>query len=457
MWGVSSPLSGYFFMLSGLAASLFGPFSFRLHEAVSGVAVDSRLIQPGGLFFALRGERVDGHRFLQEVAQKGACGAVIRRDYSGEIPEALPIVRVDDPLAALQTLAQTRVREVGARVAAITGSVGKTTTKEFARTIFSAACPMAATRGNNNSQIGMALSLLNDIRGDEQWLVVEMGMSGAGEIRKLTEVVPPDLALITSIAPVHTEFFENVEQIAQAKAEIFEHPDTKWGLYNADAPHAEMMKTKGSCQKRAFSLRGDPGAYWSLQVGDGSVSVREGQEWFEFQCPSFPAQHVYDNLLAAIALARTALIPWEVVAQALPNLQLPKRRLEMVQKNGVLFINDAYNACELSMLSALDVLAHHAPARRVAVLGQMNELGPLSEECHRRVGERSLDAADVLFCLGSGCEPIVDVWRSAGRDCEWAASLHELTESLRVQLKKGDVVLLKGSHSNELWKCVDVQ
>jgi UDP-N-acetylmuramoyl-tripeptide--D-alanyl-D-alanine ligase len=443
-------------MLSRLVTSLFGPFSFKLKAPLNGVAVDSRLIQPGGLFFALRGERVDGHRFLQEVSQKGAYGAVIRRDFTGEVPAALPVVRVEDPLQALQCLAKARIREVGARVAAITGSVGKTTTKEFARTLFSAAYPITATRGNNNSQIGMSLSLLNDIRGDEKWLVVEMGMSGAGEIRRLTEIVPPDIALIASVAPVHAEFFESVERIAHAKAEIFEHSNTQWGLYNADTLHAETLKATGSCQKRAFSLQGDPQAFWALQVYEGSVRIREGQEWFEFPCPTLPAPHVYDNLLAAIALARTAQVPWEAIRQALPNLQLPKRRLEIVRKGGVLFINDAYNACEVSMLSALDVLSHHAPARRVAVLGQMNELGPLSEGCHRKVGEKSLESADVLFCLGEGCAPIVEVWRSSGRSCKWASSLHELTESLKAQLKEGDVVLLKGSRSNELWKCVDI-
>lgn len=443
-------------MLSRLVGSLLGPFSFRQNKPLNSVAVDSRQILPGGLFFALRGERVDGHRFLHDVAQKGASGAVIRRDYIGEVPADLPVIRVDDPLCALQSLAKARVREVGAKVAAITGSVGKTTTKEFARTIFSTAFPIAATRGNNNSQIGMALSLLNDLRGNEKWLVVEMGMSEAGEIRRLTEIVPPDIALIASVAPVHAEFFESTEQIAQAKSEIFEHPHTQWGLYNADTLHPETLLATGSCQKRAFSLQGDPEAFWTLQVYEESVRVREGQEWFEFPCPTLPAPHVYDNLLAAIALARTAQISWEVLQQALPNLQLPKRRLEMVRKDGVLFINDAYNACELSMLSALDVLSHHSPARRVAVLGQMNELGPLSEGSHRRVGEKSLEAADVLFCLGAGCAPIVEIWRSNGRSCEWFSSLHELTESLKMHLKEGDVVLLKGSRSNELWKCVDI-
>ena len=149
-------------MLSSLVSSLFGSVPLN----VGSVAVDSRLILPGGLFFALRGMNVDGHRFLHEAAQKGACGAVIRRDFTEEVPAGLPVVRVEDPLQALQELARARIQEVGARVAAITGSVGKTTTKEFAKTIFSEAYPITATRGNNNSQIGMALSLLNDGRSD---------------------------------------------------------------------------------------------------------------------------------------------------------------------------------------------------------------------------------------------------------------------------------------------------
>jgi UDP-N-acetylmuramoyl-tripeptide--D-alanyl-D-alanine ligase len=169
----------------------------------------------------------------------------------------------------------------------------------------------------------------------------------------------------------------------------------------------------------------------------------------------FPARHVYENMLAAVAAVRTAGMGWDAIEEALPLLTLPKMRLEKKRYQGIWFINDSYNASEMSMLSALDMLADHAPSRRVAVLGQMRELKAFSEECHRRIGEKTLETADVLYCLGKECEPIVKKWKEAGRVCYWTHSLQELTEQLKKELFVGDVVLLKGSHSNELWKVLD--
>jgi UDP-N-acetylmuramoyl-tripeptide--D-alanyl-D-alanine ligase len=442
-------------MLFQLALRLLGSFSRHFSGTLTGVAVDSREVRPGNLFFALQGKSTDGHKYLDEVVKRKALGAVIRNDYRGPIPPTLPVARVDDPLRILQELARIRVHDLGAKVIAVTGSIGKTTTKEFIRTILSVGNSVTATGANHNSQIGMALSLLNSIRGDEKWLVVEMGMSQAGNIRRLIEIAPPDIALVTMVALVHLENFEDLSQIARAKAEIFESPRTTWNLYNCDTPHANLLGSVGRGKKRSFTTQNDPDAYWSLNFGDGTVIIREGREETTLPCPMFPARHVYENMLAAVAAARTVGIGWDAIEEALPLLTLPKMRLEKKRYQGIWFINDAYNAAEPSMVSALEVLSGHAPSRRVAVLGQMRELKGYSEQCHRRVGEKALAAADVLYCLGKECEPIVKTWKEAGRLCFWTLSLQELAEQLQRELQIGDVVLLKGSRSNELWKVLD--
>ena len=280
-------------------------------------------------------------------------------------------------------------------------------------------------------------------------------MTHAGNIRRLIEIVPPDIALVTMVSLVHLEQFEGLAQIARAKAEIFESSKTTWNLFNADTPHADVLASIGRGKKRSFSTQNCPGAYWSLDIGDGTVSIREGGVETVLPCPMFPARHVYENMLAAVVAARTTGMGWDAIEEALPLLTLPKMRLEKKRYQGIWFINDSYNASEMSMMSALDMLSGHAPSRRVAVLGQMRELRAFSEECHRRVGEKALGTADVLYCLGKECEPIVQTWKDAGRTCFWTHSLQHLTEQLKKELSLGDVVLLKGSRSNELWKVLD--
>lgn len=439
-------------MISGVLKRLIGRIVHFWHPPER-VCVDSRLLCPGELFFALPGEVSDGHMFLEEAAKKGASGAVIRSDYTGDVPSGLSIVRVNDPLRLLQDVAQHLVADSKGKIIALTGSIGKTTTKEFIRTILGVRHKVFATHGNQNSQIGLALSLINGLKGDEEWLVVEMGMTQPGHIRRLIEIAPPDIALVTMVALVHSENFQTIEQIAQAKAEIFEHPKTLWNLYNGETACAELLSSVGRGIKRSFSVHGD--SFWSLAVGNGFITIREGGLSYQIPCPLFPATHVYENVIAAIAASRTANATWEDIELAMPSLRLPERRLEKRELGGVWFINDSYNACELSMISALGVLSEYAPSRRVAVLGQMRELGGFSKMCHERVAETALTTTDVLYCLGQECEPMVRVWKAAGRDVFWSHSFDELVIKLKQDLQIGDVVLLKGSRSNNLWKVLD--
>lgn len=441
-------------MLHELVCKTFAIPSYQLSSLIRRICVDSRHIQPGDLFFALSGACTDGHYFLSEVAKNQAVAAVIATNYMGPIPKGLYLIRVQDPLHALQMLARTAMTSCTATKVAITGSVGKTTTKEFVGSFLKNEAKVLQTAGNQNSQIGLAVSLLNDFQGDENYIVAEMGMTQAGQITQLTKIVPPQAALITRVELVHAQNFESLEKIAEAKAEIFAREETRSCLYNADSSCASILSSyaKGG---QSFSMKGSLKAFWRMNICDDHLVCFEGGEEILLPKPLFLARHVYENLLAAIALVRTVGIPWETIKQTIPTLKLLSRRLEKVQVGSICFINDSYNASEVSMISALSVLGEHTNCRRIAVLGRMGELGPFSEGCHRRVGEYALKTADLLFCLGEECAPMIQTWRGMRRDCFWTYSLSDLIIELQRRLSPGDVVLLKGSRSNSLWQVLE--
>jgi UDP-N-acetylmuramoyl-tripeptide--D-alanyl-D-alanine ligase len=441
-------------MLQKLVCDTFALNDSVIASPIRAICIDSRQIQKDDLFFALSGSATDGHYFLHEVAKGGARAAVIASDYMGPIPKGLPVIRVKDTLLALQMLAKAAIASCNATKIAITGSVGKTTTKEFVSAFLRCRSKVLQTEGNQNSQIGLAVSLLNNFQGDENYIVAEMGMTQPGHIPKLTKIVPPQVALITRVELVHAQNFESIEKIAEAKAEIFGRDETTACIYNADSPCAGLLaqRSKGG---RAFSMNGAPNAFWHLEVLDDALVCMEGEEKFVLPKPNFLARHVYENLLAAIAVARTVQVSWEDIKETIPTLRLLRNRLEKIEVRDICFINDSYNASEVSMISALSVLGNHSPSRRIAVLGRMGELGPFSDGCHKRVGEHALKNADLLFCLGEECAPMIETWRKEKKDCFWTYSLTDLIDELHKRALPGDVVLLKGSRTNCLWKVVE--
>lgn len=217
---------------------------------VRGVAVDSRQIKPGDLFFALPGAKADGHTFLEEAAKKGAAGAVVHHSYNGA-DFGLPLIKSDDVLQTLQELARKKVESARPRIVGITGSLGKTTTKEFVTTLLKAKYRVAASPGNSNSQIGLPLAILNHSGEGDEILVLEMGMTHPGEIHKLVSIAPPEVAVVTKVALVHACNFESIEEIAHAKGEIFSHPLTKMGIYNKESDFGGMLSGSGKCAKRS--------------------------------------------------------------------------------------------------------------------------------------------------------------------------------------------------------------
>lgn len=446
--------------LAQLAAVLecSGTFPDR---SIRGYCIDSRHLQKGELFIALKGERVDGHDFLEEVCRKGAAAAVVSKSYQGRGPgfphdPGFPLLAVDDPLVALQGLAKHAICESSSRVVAITGSVGKTTTKEFIKTLLAKKYRVAATPGNSNSQVGIPLALLNQTTGDEEVLVLEMGMSVPGNLARLVQIVPPEVAVITNVALVHACNFDSIEEIAWAKAEILSQPVTRLAILYRHIPEFEKISAYGACHKISFSMDSLKADYSLDPTNPRMLQDRMTNQAIEIGPLPVPGTHNLHNFLAAVAVARYFDVTWEQIQGAIPKLSLPQKRLQLITRNGVQFLNDAYNASEMSVKAALETLpAPEGKGRKIAVLGSMMELGKFSDECHLRVGEHALDRVDQMFCLGEECLPIQHAWKIAGRSAMLFATREELVAALKETLSDGDVVLLKGSRSKELWKVLD--
>ena len=420
---------------------------------IHGYATDSRLIKPGDLFFALKGERSDGHAHLKEAKTRGCQAAVVAASFQGE-NEGLELLVVEDPLNALQELARHLIQQLSPRVVAITGSVGKTTTKEFTRTLLSTRYAVMNTPGNANSQVGLPLAILNHMK-NEEICVLEMGMTQSGQLTQLMTMAPPEVAVLTAIGLVHACNFQSLEEIARAKSEIFLHPHTKVGILNRENLFYASLATTGSCQKTTFSLGKDPADYVWNQDKQTLASTRENKDIF-FRNISIPGKHNIQNLLAAIAVARYFEIEWKMIQDAVTALQLPEKRLQFIMHKGIQFINDAYNASEISVKAALESLPQPIhQGRKIAVLGSMLELGDFSIGCHQRVAEFALDQVQELYCLGEECLPMCEVWKNAARPVHYFDHRTELVAYLRDNLQPQDVVLLKGSRSKELWKIVD--
>lgn len=432
----------------------------RCHRSVdrdaifTGCCVDSRILQAGQLFFALKGARTDGHDFLAQVAKMGAGAAVVDRAYAGP-NYGLELFSVADVLSFLQDLAKDCLKEIKTKVVAVTGSIGKTTTKEFLRAFLAQRYRVAASPGNSNSQIGLPLAILNHTDGTEELLVLEMGMTHPGQISQLVTIAPPDVALLTNVSLAHAGNFDDLAHIARTKAEIFTSPKTRLGLLPRDIEIFEELRGIGPCEKRSFSSKGSPADYVLVATQD-QLAIEVAGKRHALGLLPVAGLHNRHNMLAAAATAYELGVTWEEMARAVPLLTLPERRLQVVQKNGVCFINDAYNAPPAAVVAALmSMPIPQSGGRRVAVLGTMPDLGKFSDACHREVGARALEAVDELYCLGKECAPMQEAWKEAGRSANWYLDRAPLLTALRKNLRPGDVVLIKGANTKQMWQLID--
>ncbi len=418
---------------------------------IRGVGTDTRQDLGGRLFIALEGPNFDAHAFLQQAADQGAVAALVshhRRESS------LPQVVVDDTHQALAMLARAWRDAVDPLVIAITGSSGKTTVKEMLAAMLRQAGPTAATRGNFNNDIGVPLTLL-DWSQATRFAVVEMGANHVGEIAALTELVGPDIALVTMAGQAHVGEFGSLERIIEGKGELYRHcPASCRALINLDSAGADIWR-KAAPQAQTFSLD-EAHERWPTWLGEYQaaahrLSVREhGAPLFASLSIPMPGAHNAVNLLASVALARMAGLDAETILAGLSGFTPPAGRMARITlANGWRLLDDSYNANPESMRAAIAYLAGLS-GRRLAVLGSMGELGDLAEALHRQVGEMAATAElDGVVAVGPGAEAMQAGFRAAGGAAAGlvcVADSEEASEALRAWLAGDELtVLLKGS------------
>jgi UDP-N-acetylmuramoyl-tripeptide--D-alanyl-D-alanine ligase len=432
-----------------------------------GATIDSRNVPKGALFFAVKGERADGHDFAAAAVEAGAAGVVVARGRGAGLPAFdAAVVEVDDVVAALGALGRAHRRSMqGLHVVAITGSNGKTTTKEMVASILTASAGADAvlkTEGNLNNHLGVPLTLLR-LSESHLFAVVEMGMSGLGEIAYLTGLAKPDVAVIVSIAGVHLEQLGTIENVARAKAEIFEGlgaegvavtPATEQLL----APHVERIEAE---RRRTFgpANSGATVTYDNVRVGPKGVALQLGLPGGAIADVTVPliGRHNASNAAAAAAVALVFGIGRTAIGQGLAAVQPAKHRAQLLPMGDRTVLDDCYNAAPQSMRAALDALVEVTPsgAQKIAVLGDMRELGTDSAALHAEVGAYAAARVDQLITLGDAARAIHDGAAALGArrlhtDDPAAAATHA-----RAVSRAGDVILVKASRGMRLERVID--
>jgi UDP-N-acetylmuramoyl-tripeptide--D-alanyl-D-alanine ligase len=427
----------------------------REDERFSGGAFDSRIVRPGELFFALRDQR-DGHEFVADALARGARAAVVERPVDGDGV----LVQVDSSQRALRALAE-RLRDAHPIPAVgITGNVGKTTAKEATAAAIGARFRVLKTAASFNNEIGVPLTFLG-IEPSHEAAVIELGFYVPGEIADLCALVRPKVGAITRIpeVPVHFARTPSVDAIAAGKAELIESlPQGGLALLNADDPRVRALASRTRARVVLFGESEDAALRATdVQAGglDGLrfVATYEGMR-ADVRVP-LPGRHVVVAALVALGSAVALGVPLDEAALALASLEQPRHRMEIRRGDGLTVIDDSYNASPAAVLAALAVL-RPVKARRVAVIGDMLELGALSADAHEEVGREAARSADVLIGVGPLAETAVSAARRAGlKDTHTVADGAEALILLKRLQRPGDVILVKGSHSLALDRVAD--
>ena len=447
-------------ILKATGGELIAPASKRF----SGVSTDTRTVDKGQLFVALKGDRFDAHDFLTDAFQRGASGVVVEKGRAADvvIPAGKAVIAVTDTLRALQDIAAYHRRSMeGLVVVGVTGTNGKTTTKEMLASILSVKGPVHKTTGNLNNEIGVPLTLLGLKK--EHWAaVVEMGMSGMGEIARLAEISAPVVGVITNIGPGHLEKLGSLEGVAKAKGELIDAlpPDGKAALNLDDARLRDMIIRRRD-RTVTFGLR--PGASvtataivdtpsgvsFKLTAPGGSVTVT---------LPVLGAHNV-ENALAASAAATALGFGVRDIKHGLERFSPAKMRMEVTEVSGAKVINDAYNANPASMAAALNALAAMREYRRVAVLGDMLELGGGAAKAHFEAGRLAgSEDLSLLILMGKNAPDAARGAVEAGMDERrvFVASNHEEAAGILAdRLRQDDVVLVKGSRGMKMERVIE--
>ena len=435
------------FSLTQIAETLGS--QLRSDVRVTGYCVDSRLLKPGDLFFALSGPNHSGNDFVEEVLRKGAAGAVATRPFPGAV------IVVPDALKALQKLASWARQKWGGDVIGITGSAGKTSTKDIVASLLGAKLQVGKTEGNFNNHVGVPLSLLRLPDGVEA-AVIELGMNHAGEIRDLSEIARPKIGVITTVGYAHMENFHSIEEVAAAKHELIEAlPASGTAVLNADDPLVSAFSFAGN--KVTYGLDNDADIRArDLELQPGGARFRVDDQHFQ---TTLLGRHGVRNILAGIAVAGLyGILPSELTA-AVASLQPGKMRGERLTYQGVSILNDCYNSNPEAARSMIDVLRDTPARRRIAVLGEMLELGRWSESLHGDIGRYVVQSGiSVLIGIRGEARKMVDSAIESGLAVDAAYFFDDAAAAghhLRRIAREGDAVLFKGSRGTHVERALE--
>jgi UDP-N-acetylmuramoyl-tripeptide--D-alanyl-D-alanine ligase len=421
---------------------------------VSGFSIDSRTVAPGDLFFALRGENSDGHQYLAQAFERGAVAAIVDREVDAEGTT----LRVADTLGALQDLARWARQRWGKKVVGVTGSAGKTSTKDVIAALLEHSVPVGKTVGNFNNHIGLPLSILR-LPDEAEIAVLEMGMNHAGEIRDLSTIARPDIGVVTNVGTAHVESFKGIEEIALAKKELIDSLPESSGIavLNHDDEYVRHFNDARNGEAITFGLsEGADVRAEDVELIDAGVRFRVGSTGFE---SPLIGRHGVRNILAGITVANIFGIPASHLQDAVRKLTLGKMRGERITHNGITIFNDCYNSNPDAAKAMLDVLRETPAKRHIAVLGEMLELGRWSEPLHRDVGRYVAEGGiSVLVGIRGAARYMTDAAMDAGHAKDAAYFFEDPAEAgvqLREIAQPGDAILFKGSRGTHVERALE--
>lgn len=432
---------------------------FDQEVVAMGYSIDSRTLSHGDLFIAIPGERFDGHEYVEEALEKGAAGALVQtgKRVNGD---SRRLLHVEDTVKALQSLGAAARRLWGKPLLAVTGSAGKTTTKEILAEILSTRFRVMKSSGNLNNHLGLPLQLLK-LEAEHDLAVVEMGMNHAGEISALGKLAHHDLAVVTAVAPVHLEFFDSLKGIARAKYEIIEtlHPGGT-AVLNADDDYVCQfgrdfkgrvvtfgIRRSADVSAQKIQLNGAEGSAFELVAG----SVRESVKF-----PLVGEHNIYNALAAAAAAMDRGITPSQA-AVALSGMRPPDKRGQVVQIGGATIINDAYNSNPRALEAMIDTLASMKAERHILIAGEMLELGPTADLLHRECGiHAAKKKIDMVIGVRGMAKDLAEAACGAGAQAQFVETPEQAGEWLVHNLRAGDAVLLKASRGVKLERALDL-
>jgi UDP-N-acetylmuramoyl-tripeptide--D-alanyl-D-alanine ligase len=437
-----------------VTAAIGAPAGSSPPSLAAGWSVDSRTVVAGDVFFALRGPRHDGHEFVPEALRRGAVAAVVDQPVRADGV----VLRVNDTLEALQALAAWARREWGGRVVAVTGSAGKTTTKEVIARLLETAMPVGKSTGNLNNHVGLPLSILR-LPPEARVAVLEIGMNHAGEIRALAAVARPDVGVVTNVGHAHVEHFGSIDEVALAKRELIEAlPGDGAAALNADDPRVLRFREVHAGRTVTFGLSADADVRAEdVEYRPQGVRFRVGDSlWFE---SPMGGVHSVLNLVAGLAVASLFGIEAGELRPAVRSLEAGAMRGRRFTHRGVTVFDDCYNSNPEAVHRMLDLLRAEPARRRLAVLGEMLELGRWSEPLHRDVGRHAAACGiELLIGIRGAASYMVDEAVKTGMSSGAAFFFEDPAEAgelVRREAREGDAILFKGSRSTRVEKALE--